>query len=169
MAVSCSDLFKSRPVTARQLRFAAFFPRLDGLRIRFLAMNASSPRPQQPRWFWIASIWFAIGLFDATQTVFSMRAEGMHHAWVRLFVTLLLSWLPWALATPLLVHLAHLYPPVRPRPPVTWLVHSVACSIVGLVCAAWTAGLDELLNPWKTFNPRDHSHRLCRTKFPNPF
>ena len=45
---------------------------------------------------WIASIWFGFGLVDAMQTVFVMRAEGMHHAWVRLFVTTMLSWLPWA-------------------------------------------------------------------------
>ena len=139
------------------------------LRIRFLAMNANSPRPHQSRWFWIASIWFAIGLFDATQTVFSMRAEGMHHAWVRLFLMLVLSWLPWALATPWLVHLAHLYPPVRPRPPVTWLVHSVACSIVGLVCAAWTAGLDEFLNPWENSQPLEPFPRLWLYKFSNAF
>ena len=50
---------------------------------------------ESPRWFWIAAIWCGIGLFDATQTVFVMRAEGMHHYWARLFLTLLLSWLPW--------------------------------------------------------------------------
>ena len=58
---------------------------------------------QSRRWVWIASIWFGFGLFDATQTVLVMRSEGMHHAWTKLFVTLLLAWLPWALATPLVV------------------------------------------------------------------
>jgi two-component system, LytTR family, sensor kinase len=135
----------------------------------FLAMDASSAKPQQSRWFWIASIWFAIGLFDATQTVFSMRAEGMHHAWVRLFVTLLFSWLPWALATPLLVHLAHRYPPVHLRPLVTWLVHSVACGVVGLICAAWTAWLDKLLNPWANSQPLDPFTHLWLYKFSNAF
>ena len=64
-------------------------------------MHALRIRSETPRWFWIAAIWSGIALFDATQTVFVMRAEGMHHAWAQLFVTLLLSWLPWALATPL--------------------------------------------------------------------
>jgi hypothetical protein len=44
-----------------------------------------------PWWVWNASVWFGIGLFDATQNVFVMRSEGMHHAWTALFVTLLIS------------------------------------------------------------------------------
>src|ERR1039457_4129093 len=32
-----------------------------------------------------------IALFQATQTVIVMRAEGMHHSWLSLFTTLLLS------------------------------------------------------------------------------
>ena len=45
--------------------------------------------PASP-WLWIALIWLSIGTFDASDTVFSMRAEGHHHAWVSLFFTLLL-------------------------------------------------------------------------------
>jgi hypothetical protein len=48
-----------------------------------------------PRWRSIAAIWGGIGLVDATQTVVSMKAMGMHHAWVELFVFQLLGWLPW--------------------------------------------------------------------------
>jgi LytS/YehU family sensor histidine kinase len=36
------------------------------------------------RWRWIAAIWFAGGLFDASQTVLIMHAEGRHHAWLPL-------------------------------------------------------------------------------------
>ncbi len=111
-------------------------------------MDASRIRPQSPRWFWIASIWLGVGLFDATQTVFAMRTEGMHHAWANLFVTLLLSWLPWALATPLVIRLGRQYPPVRLRPFSTWLRHLTACVTIGVVSAAWTSWLEELLNPW---------------------
>ena len=57
------------------------------------------PPTSSRRWLWIATIWFGIGLFDATQTVFAMRSEGMHHAWGRLFFTLLISWIPWALSS----------------------------------------------------------------------
>ena len=64
--------------------------------------KAIRPRPASP-WLWIALIWLSIGTFDASDTVFSMRAEGHHHAWVSLFFTLLFSWLPWALASPLIL------------------------------------------------------------------
>jgi hypothetical protein len=83
-------------------------------------MHALRIRSETPRWFWIAAIWSGIALFDATQTVFVMRAEGMHHAWAQLFVTLLLSWLPWALATPLVLRLGRQYPPARWRRFSTW-------------------------------------------------
>ena len=81
---------------------------------------------QSRRWVWIASILFGFGLFDATQTVLVMRSEGMHHAWIKLFVTLLLAWLPWALATPLVLQLGRRYPPTRLRPIATWFRHLAA-------------------------------------------
>jgi len=68
---------------------------------------------ESPRWFWIAALWSGFGLFDATQTVFVMRAEGMHHLWIRLFFTSLFSWLPWVLATPLVLRLGRRYPAAR--------------------------------------------------------
>jgi two-component system, LytTR family, sensor kinase len=105
-------------------------------------------RAEPPRWFWIAAIWSGVGLFDATQTVFVMRAEGMHHAWSRLFVTLLLSWAPWALATPLVLRLSRQYPPAQWRRFITWGAHIFACATIGLVYAAWIAGWEKLLNPW---------------------
>jgi two-component sensor histidine kinase len=110
-----------------------------------------------PRWWWIASIWFSVGLFDATQTVFSMRAEGMHHNWGRLFVTLLLSWLPWALATPLVLRLGRQYPPLQLRPFSTWLTHLVTCAMIGAISAGWSACLEILLDPW------------ARSSAPGPF
>jgi len=96
---------------------------------------------------WIASIWLGIALFDATQTVFVMRSEGMHHAWVSLFVSQLLSWVPWVLATPLVLYLSQRYP-VRLQSWTTWLVHVPAGMSINLISAAWDSGLEELLNPW---------------------
>jgi len=58
-------------------------------------MDISPTRSQAHPWIWIVSIWFGFGLIGATQTVFVMRGEGMQHAWVRLFVTSVLSFLPW--------------------------------------------------------------------------
>jgi two-component sensor histidine kinase len=98
--------------------------------------------------FWIASIWFGMALFDATQTVFVMRSEGMQHAWVRLFITLFFSWLPWALATPLVLRFGHRYPPAQWRRLSTWVVHLSACAAIGAICAAWKAGFEVWLDPW---------------------
>lgn len=111
-------------------------------------MDTTSRRSDSPRWFWIAAFWCGIGLFDATQNVFVMRAEGMHHYWYRLFFTLFIAWLPWALATPLALRLSHRYPPNNLRRPSTWIAHGAACAIVGLAYAAWLAMWESLLNPW---------------------
>jgi two-component system, LytTR family, sensor kinase len=100
-------------------------------------------------WLWIASVWIGLGLIDATQTVFSMRAQGMHHAWVRLFFTLTFAWLPWAAATPLVRNLGRKYPPVK----WTGLVHLAACAGIGLAAGGWLAGMEVLLNPWATSPP----------------
>ncbi len=122
-------------------------------------MEPGQLRINPARWFWIASIWLGVGIFDATQTVVSMRAEGMHHAWVSLFFTLLLAWLPLALATPLVLRLGRRYPPTQVRPVSTWLIHLAACAGICLVAAAWTAGLEELLNPWQySANPGPFLH-----------
>jgi two-component system LytT family sensor kinase len=128
-------------------------------------MQVPRIRSEPPRWFWIAAIWFGIGLFDATQTVFVMRAEGMHHAWAQLFVTLLLSWVPWALATPLVLRLGRRYPPEQWRRISTWGAHLLACAAAGLVYAGWTASLEELLNPWAKVPRPDPFVELWLHKF----
>lgn len=111
-------------------------------------MDAPHTRFEWSRCLWIAAIWSGVGLFDATQTVFVMRAEGMHHAWARLFITLPLSWLPWALATTLVLRLGRQFPLAQWRRISTFGVHLAACALIGLVFAAWSAALEELLDPW---------------------
>lgn len=111
-------------------------------------MDAVTAGSRFPRWRWVASFWLVFGIFDATQTVFGMRAEGMHHAWSRLFLRIVLSNLPWALATPLVLRLSRRYPPAQLRPLSGWFAHAAACLAIGAVSSAWTAGLDEMLNPW---------------------
>lgn len=103
---------------------------------------------RSPPWLWIGLIWSGVGLFDATQNVFVMRAEGMHHAWARLFARLLISWPPWALGTPVVLYLGRRYPPTRLRPVLGWILHLGACAGIGLAYSAWVVGLDRLLNPW---------------------
>src|SRR5689334_25172584 len=95
-----------------------------------------------PRWLWVAAIWGGVALFDATQTVFGMRAEGMHHAWGLLFATTIASWLPWALATPWAVRLTRRHPPVQLRPVQTWGLHALTCASVGIISAGWTSFLN---------------------------
>jgi hypothetical protein len=111
-------------------------------------MDTNSKRARSHRWIWIISIWLGFGLVDAVQTVFVMRGEGMHHAWMRLFWTCVAGWIPWALATPLVLWLGRRFPPVNLRPVGTWVVHLAACAGVGLTFAAWMAWMDIAFNPY---------------------
>src|ERR1700684_2737660 len=110
-------------------------------------MDMSPARSPAPRWIWIASIWTGFGLVDAMQTVFVMRSEGMHHAWGKLFLTSVLSWLPWMLATPLIMRLGRRFPLVKRGTIVTWLVHLGGCAAITLASAMWLSWLTFLLNP----------------------
>jgi len=100
------------------------------------------------RWRWIAAAWTAGGLFDASQTVLIMHAEGRHHAWLPLFATELASWLPWALVTPLIIHLARRHPIVRGMSVRAVSVHLVAFAVVSAVAETWSTVLQMLFNPW---------------------
>jgi len=100
------------------------------------------------RWLWIAALWSAGALFDASQTVLIMHAEGGHHAWLPLFGTELASWLPWALATALVSSLARRYPITRGKLVRTAAVHLAAFATVSVVAEAWSAVLQILFNPW---------------------
>jgi two-component system, LytTR family, sensor kinase len=106
-------------------------------------------------WLWIALIWLGVGLIDASQTVFPMRAQGMHHNWVRLFVTLVIDWLPWAVATPLVMRVGRRYPPLRSPKLKAVSVHVGLIGIISLLAAAWSAGLEALLDPWGRAQPVD--------------
>jgi len=95
------------------------------------------------------AIWSGIGLIDACETVFPMHAQGMHHNWVRLFITLIIVWLPWALATPLVIRLGRRFPPTGGGGGFsTWALHVTVAIGIGLVGSAWYASLEMLLNPW---------------------
>lgn len=103
-------------------------------------------------------------MFDASDTVFSMRAEGHHHAWFSLFITLLFSWLPWALATPLILDLGRRFP-FELTSLSGWLPHLGACAFIGLGFSAWSAALEELFNPWLQAPAPDPFARLMIAKF----
>ena len=111
-------------------------------------MDATTPETRPTHWPWILAIWTGIGLIDACETVFPMRAQGMHHHWVSLFVTLVLDWLPWVLVTPVVIRLGHRYPLPRANGLSRWALHLGAAVSIGVVTSAWRAALEMLLNPW---------------------
>jgi len=90
-------------------------------------------------WRWIAAIWLTGGLFDATQTVGIMRAEGRHHAWLPLFGIEFLSWLPWALVTPVVIYLARRYPLVGDRGLRNIRIHLPMFAAICAIAEAWSA------------------------------
>lgn len=120
-----------------------------------------------PRWLSTAVIWLGFGLFDATQTVFVMRSEGMHHYWIRLFFTRLFSWLPWMLATPLVMHLGRRYPLAEWKRITNWAAHLFACVGIGFVSEGWLSAWEEWLNPWALASAPHSFLRLWWDKFEN--
>ena len=74
-----------------------------------------------------------------------MRSEGMKHAWTSLFVTEFFSWLPWAVATPIVFYLGRKYPPLRL---IAVLGHVIVSLAIGLTSAAWGSAFDKALNPF---------------------
>lgn len=131
-----------------------------------LDMERGQTEHQTPRWYWIGAIWLGIALWDATQTVVVMRSEHMHHRWAYLFLTMALSWLPWALATPWVLRLGR-WQPVQWRKMRPWLVHAATCACIGLVYAAWVAGMEVLWDPWANETPPGPYGDLLLKKFYN--
>ena len=105
----------------------------------------AAPRNQ---WRWIAATWTAGAVFDACETILSMQAEGRHHPWGPLFGTELISWLPWALITPLVIHLARRYPIVRGASVRAVTLHLATFAAISAVSEGWSAALQVLFNPW---------------------
>ena len=130
-------------------------------------MDEARRQSESARWLWIAATWFGIGLFDATQTVFVMRAEGMRHDWVPLFFTLLFAWVPWAAATPLVLRLARRCPPAQWRRVFTWVAHLTAAAALGLLHSAWVSVWEKAFNPWMVDGPPIPFATLWRHRFWN--
>jgi two-component system LytT family sensor kinase len=111
-------------------------------------MRSTQAGNQFRSWGWIAALYLGIGLLDAGQTVSSMHAEGMHHTWVTLFCTTFLSWLPWAIATPLVFRLADRLQLEPVSAPSFWLMHLGAVLSIGVVTSLWRTTLDTTLHPY---------------------
>ena len=106
-------------------------------------------RSHLTRWLWIAAIWSAGGLFDALQSVLMMQVAHRHHPWLPIFATELVSWLPWALATPFIVGLARQYPITRSVKMSAVAVHLAAFAAITVVFETWYAFLQVHFNPWE--------------------
>lgn len=107
------------------------------------------PQPYSAKqWFWIAFLWLAFAIVNATQIVGGMRAMGMQHAWSRLFLTIVLSWMVWALATPIVLRIGGRFPPQEWKRVRTWLIHLGTCLAIGVAYSLWTAWLQIRLQPW---------------------
>jgi LytS/YehU family sensor histidine kinase len=76
-----------------------------------------------------------------------MWAQGMHHNWPALFVTVAVSWLPWALITPLVLRLGACFE----LKPVTYVMHAGIALGMNAVWSAWSAVLTILMNPLALF------------------
>jgi two-component system, LytTR family, sensor kinase len=99
-------------------------------------------------WLWIIAIWTSLGVFDATQNVFSMKAAGMQHNWVNLFIVKTLVWLPWVFATAAVISLGRRFP-VNLKSWSTWPIHLGAAAAIALIVAAWSTLLDIWLKPYE--------------------
>jgi LytS/YehU family sensor histidine kinase len=109
-------------------------------------MESPLKKARSYNWVWIASLWAAFGILDATQNVVAMRRVGMHHSWVNMFIALAFSWLPWAIATPTIFNLGRRFPLLWSAR--SWLVHVSAVIAIEVTTAAWASMLEVVLQPW---------------------
>jgi two-component sensor histidine kinase len=110
-------------------------------------MVVTANRERDISWAWIALLWAGLGIFDATQNIASMRHADMHHAWVKLFFVLTFNWLPWALATPIVIRLSRRFP-ISWSSGGAWLVHVSSVLAIDVMSAAWGSALELTMQPW---------------------
>jgi signal transduction histidine kinase len=104
-------------------------------------------------WIWIAAIWCAAALFDASQTLLTMHLVGVGKAWLRPFLIVFISWLPWALATPFVIELARRWPIVRGEILKAMSLHLAAFAAVSAAAEGWSALLQVIFDPWHRNSP----------------
>ena len=102
---------------------------------------------------WIAAIWCAGALCDASQTILIMHAEGGGRPWFPPFVIEFVSWLPWALATPFVIGLAQRQPIVRSEILKAAPVHLATFAVISATTETWLAWLQVTFNPWRHERP----------------
>jgi two-component system, LytTR family, sensor kinase len=114
-----------------------------------MAMHRTQTDTPATNWRWIAALWCAFALIEASQAIGIMRfGEGRDHAWLPLFAVSLATWLPWALATPWIIGLARRYRIHRGMSVRTIAVHFAAFAAISVLAEAWSALLQVIFNPW---------------------
>ncbi len=104
-------------------------------------------------WSWIAAVSCAVALFNASETLLTMHAVGMGKAWLRPFLIVFVSWLPWALATPCIIELARRWPIVRGGILKAMCLHLAAFAAISVLAEGWSALLRVIFNPWHHSSP----------------
>jgi two-component system LytT family sensor kinase len=104
-------------------------------------------------WTWIAAIWCVVALFNASQTLFTMHAVGAGKAWLRPFLIVFVSWLPWALATPFVIELARRWAIVRGEIFKAMSLHLAAFAVISVTAEGWSALLRVIFDPWHRSSP----------------
>jgi two-component system, LytTR family, sensor kinase len=99
-------------------------------------------------WTWIVAIWCGGALFNASETLLTMHAVGVGKAWLRPFLIVFVSWLPWALATPFVIELARRWPIVRGEIFKAMSLHLAAFAAISVTAEAWSALLRVMFDPW---------------------
>jgi two-component sensor histidine kinase len=110
-------------------------------------MTSRSPG-RASRWIWITAVWLGLGLIDGLQTMIVMHAEGMHHAWGKVFLHNVLTWLPWAVLTTPIMRLNQRLPITQRRTLKTWVLHISMCIGTDLAWATFNVILQRLINPY---------------------
>ena len=98
-------------------------------------------------WLRFTSLWAGLAIVDASNNVFAMRHEGMHHVWIKVFLVLAFEWLPWALVTPWVISLGRRCPPAW-RSPQTWALHLCVIVAIDVAASAWASALEVVFQPW---------------------
>lgn len=127
------------------------------------AMTARTDLSMIP-WRHVALAWLALGMFDGAQTVVSMHAMGMRHAWLTLFFVTTAIWSVWALFTPIPLLLLRRFA-LPSRKVLPWAVHGAACLALGVVWATWSSLLEHTTNPFAYPHGPDPFLPLWRAKF----
>lgn len=100
-------------------------------------------------WMWSVVAWTVFGVADGFETMASMHSEGMHHRWLVVLAVSVMNWMPWMLATPLIMQLAARVGSLRWKSAKWWLAHVPACAAVGVVFSMWLTWTVRIFNPYE--------------------